>query len=143
MYLFHTNNYEHRLTMISIKSNIKVSFKLPKAIITGAFIIGTAMSAAHSELVIQEKDPSTTNSTSNQFNALKNADIRSPQLHQFVAELNQRLTDNPKEVEKYLSGKTQVMGFFVGQAMKASKGKANPGMLNKILADELSKLSKS
>lgn len=97
MYFFHTNNYEHRLTMISIKSNIKVSFKLPKAIITGAFIIGTAMSAAHSELVIQEKDPSTTNSTSNQFNALKNADIRSLQLHQFIAELNQRLTGNPKD----------------------------------------------
>lgn len=53
------------------------------------------------------------------------------------------LADNPKEVEKYLAGKTQVMGFFVGQAMKASKGKANPGMLNKILSDELTRLSKS
>ncbi len=53
----------------------------------------------------------------------------------------QILKDNPNEVSKYLSGKTQVMGFFVGQAMKASKGKANPGMLNKLLAEQLSKLS--
>lgn len=52
------------------------------------------------------------------------------------------LEDNPKEVEKYLAGKTQVMGFFVGQAMKATKGKANPGMLNQILSEQLSKLSK-
>ncbi len=51
------------------------------------------------------------------------------------------LNDNPKEVEKYLAGKTQVMGFFVGQVMKASRGKANPGMVNEILARELSKLS--
>lgn len=51
------------------------------------------------------------------------------------------LDDNPAEVKKYLDGKTQVVGFFVGQAMKASKGKANPGMVNKILSEQLSKLS--
>lgn len=85
--------------MISIKSNIKVSFKLSKAIMMGAFIIGSAMSTAHSELVIQEKDPSanTSNSATNQFTALKNADLRSLQLHQFVAELNQKLTRDPKD----------------------------------------------
>ncbi len=47
------------------------------------------------------------------------------------------LEDNPKEVEKYLSGKTKIMGFFVGQVMKATKGKANPQMVNQLLGRKL------
>lgn len=43
------------------------------------------------------------------------------------------LEDNPEEVSLYKSGKTKVLGFLVGQVMKASKGKANPGMVNQIL----------
>jgi len=49
------------------------------------------------------------------------------------------LDDNPAELEKLLGGKTKIMGFFVGQVMKATKGKANPKMVNKILADEVKK----
>lgn len=49
------------------------------------------------------------------------------------------LDDNPDEVGKYLGGKTKLMGFFVGQAMKATKGKANPSVVNQILAEELGK----
>ncbi len=49
------------------------------------------------------------------------------------------LDDNPSEVERYLGGKPKLMGFFVGQAMKATKGKANPAVLNQILAEELEK----
>ncbi|MGD9818728.1 MAG: Asp-tRNA(Asn)/Glu-tRNA(Gln) amidotransferase subunit GatB [Desulfomonilaceae bacterium] len=51
------------------------------------------------------------------------------------------LEGNPSEVGKYLSGKTQLMGFFVGQVMKASKGKANPGMVNEILTKKLAEIS--
>jgi len=47
------------------------------------------------------------------------------------------LDENPGEVEKFRRGKTAVMGFFVGQVMKASKGKANPGLVNQLLAEEL------
>jgi len=47
------------------------------------------------------------------------------------------LDENPDEVEKYRRGKTAVMGFFVGQVMKASKGKANPGIVNQVLGEEL------
>ncbi len=47
------------------------------------------------------------------------------------------ITDNPKQVEQYLSGKDKVFGFFVGQAMKATQGKANPGEVNKMLKDKL------
>ncbi|MFZ5867893.1 MAG: Asp-tRNA(Asn)/Glu-tRNA(Gln) amidotransferase GatCAB subunit B, partial [Thermodesulfobacteriota bacterium] len=49
------------------------------------------------------------------------------------------LEDNPSEVEKYLEGKTKLMGFFVGQVMKATQGKANPAMVNQILVEELKK----
>lgn len=46
---------------------------------------------------------------------------------------------NPKEVEKYKAGKKQVIGFFVGQVMKETKGKANPGLVNKLFQEELDK----
>lgn len=49
------------------------------------------------------------------------------------------LDDNPDEVVRYLGGKKKLMGFFVGQVMKATKGKANPGVVNQLLADELNK----
>jgi len=47
------------------------------------------------------------------------------------------ITENPMQVEQYLSGKDKVFGFFVGQTMKASQGKANPGEVNKILKEKL------
>ncbi len=47
------------------------------------------------------------------------------------------IADNPAQVEQYLSGKDKVFGFFVGQAMKATQGKANPAEVNKMLKDKL------
>lgn len=47
------------------------------------------------------------------------------------------IADNPAQVEQYLNGKDKVFGFFVGQTMKASQGKANPGEVNKILQGKL------
>ena len=44
---------------------------------------------------------------------------------------------NPAQVAEYRSGKEKVFGFFVGLAMKASKGKANPAQLNEILKAKL------
>ncbi len=55
--------------------------------------------------------------------------------------VRQVLDDNPSEVEKFLAGKTKLMGFFVGQVMKATKGKGNPAVVNKIVAEELDKRS--
>ncbi len=49
------------------------------------------------------------------------------------------LAANPTEVSEYKAGKDKLMGFFVGQVMKASKGKANPGMANQLLKKKLSK----
>jgi aspartyl-tRNA(Asn)/glutamyl-tRNA(Gln) amidotransferase subunit B len=44
---------------------------------------------------------------------------------------------NPGQVADYQAGKDKLMGFFVGQVMKASKGKANPGMVNALLKKKL------
>ncbi len=49
------------------------------------------------------------------------------------------LTANPEQVADFKGGKTKLMGFFVGQLMKASKGKANPQMANKLFSQELNK----
>jgi aspartyl-tRNA(Asn)/glutamyl-tRNA(Gln) amidotransferase subunit B len=47
------------------------------------------------------------------------------------------ISDNPKSVEDYHSGKKKAIGFLVGQTMKAMQGKADPGMVNKLLQDLL------
>ncbi len=44
---------------------------------------------------------------------------------------------NPAQAENYRSGKTQLLGFFVGQVMKKSKGKANPAKVNELLRKAL------
>ncbi len=49
------------------------------------------------------------------------------------------LEDNQQSVADYKAGKDKALGFLIGQAMKATKGKANPGMLNKMFKDELNK----
>ncbi|XP_057415080.1 glutamyl-tRNA(Gln) amidotransferase subunit B, chloroplastic/mitochondrial-like [Lotus japonicus] len=51
------------------------------------------------------------------------------------------IAENPKQVEQYRGGKTKLQGFFAGQVMKLSKGKANPGLLNKILLEKLNSKS--
>ena len=47
------------------------------------------------------------------------------------------LNDNEDKVREFKKGKTKLLGFFVGQTMKESKGKANPKILNKILINKL------
>ncbi|MDI6601679.1 MAG: Asp-tRNA(Asn)/Glu-tRNA(Gln) amidotransferase subunit GatB [Thermoanaerobacteraceae bacterium] len=53
------------------------------------------------------------------------------------------IENNPKSVEDFLGGKEKAMGFLIGQVMKETKGKANPQMINEIMKEELSKLSKN
>lgn len=53
------------------------------------------------------------------------------------AVVEQVIRDNPQSVEDYRNGKEKAIGFLVGQTMKAMKGKANPGMVNKILKELL------
>mgnify|MGYP006152677901 FL=1 len=49
------------------------------------------------------------------------------------------INDNPDQHKKYLSGKDRLFGFFVGQVMKESQGKANPSQVNEILKKKLKK----
>jgi len=51
--------------------------------------------------------------------------------------IDEIIANNPKQLEEYRSGKEKLFGFFVGQAMKATKGKANPKQVNDLLKSKL------
>ena len=51
--------------------------------------------------------------------------------------IDEIIASNPDNVAAYKAGKTNLMGWFVGQVMKASQGKANPGVVNQILSKKL------
>ncbi len=52
------------------------------------------------------------------------------------------IANNPAQVQQFKEGKEQVIGFFVGQIMKASQGKANPAQVNQLLKEKLSSKKK-
>jgi aspartyl-tRNA(Asn)/glutamyl-tRNA(Gln) amidotransferase subunit B len=51
--------------------------------------------------------------------------------------IDEVIAANPKQVEQYRAGKKTMAGFFVGQVMKASKGQANPALLNELVTKKL------
>jgi aspartyl-tRNA(Asn)/glutamyl-tRNA(Gln) amidotransferase subunit B len=51
--------------------------------------------------------------------------------------IDEVIAANPKQVEQYRAGKKTMIGFFVGQVMKASKGQANPQLINEVLVKKL------
>ncbi len=51
--------------------------------------------------------------------------------------VNRVLEANPKQVEAYRGGKEGLLGFFVGQVMRETKGQANPQLLNEMLRSKL------
>ena len=53
--------------------------------------------------------------------------------------ISEVLDNNPKIIDDYKNGKEKALGFFVGQIMKATKGQANPPLVNKLLVEELKK----
>jgi aspartyl-tRNA(Asn)/glutamyl-tRNA(Gln) amidotransferase subunit B len=57
-----------------------------------------------------------------------------------VAAVDAVLANNPQSVADYKAGNEKVVGFIVGQVMKETKGKANPGLVNKIIVEQLKKL---
>jgi aspartyl-tRNA(Asn)/glutamyl-tRNA(Gln) amidotransferase subunit B len=58
-----------------------------------------------------------------------------------AAIVDQILAANPKQVEQYRAGKTTVLGFLVGQVMKATRGQANPAAVNQLLKHKLGQVS--
>ena len=53
------------------------------------------------------------------------------------AAVDEVIAANPGQVAEYKAGKDKLIGFFVGQVMKATRGQANPGQVNQILKDKL------
>ena len=47
------------------------------------------------------------------------------------------VADNPRQVEQFRAGNEKVLGWLVGQVMKATQGKANPGQVNQLLRQKL------
>lgn len=54
-----------------------------------------------------------------------------------AADIDAVLAENPKEVAEFKAGKTKLIGFFVGQIMRRTKGQANPAVVNQLLAEKL------
>ena len=52
--------------------------------------------------------------------------------------IDEIISKNLDQVEQFKNGNTKLLGFFVGQVMKATQGKANPKQVNQILNDRLS-----
>ncbi|MBV9343105.1 MAG: Asp-tRNA(Asn)/Glu-tRNA(Gln) amidotransferase subunit GatB [Acidobacteria bacterium] len=74
------------------------------------------------------------------FPAVYEAEGRPEQSHDTAALekiIDQVLAANPKQVEQYRAGKKTVLGFFVGQVMKLSKGQANPQLANELVEKKL------
>ena len=53
--------------------------------------------------------------------------------------VNKILDNNPQSIADFKAGKEKALGFLVGQAMKETKGKANPQLLNKLFKEEIEK----
>jgi aspartyl-tRNA(Asn)/glutamyl-tRNA(Gln) amidotransferase subunit B len=51
--------------------------------------------------------------------------------------IDEVIAANPRQLEQYRAGKTTMLGFFVGQVMKVSKGQANPQLVNELLMRKL------
>ncbi|NMC66018.1 MAG: Asp-tRNA(Asn)/Glu-tRNA(Gln) amidotransferase GatCAB subunit B, partial [Acidobacteria bacterium] len=58
-----------------------------------------------------------------------------------LAIINRVLEENPQPVSQYLGGKTQVIGFLLGQVMKGSQGKASPEKARSLLTEALNRLA--
>jgi len=58
---------------------------------------------------------------------------------QIVPVIDEVIANNPQNAEKYRAGNKKLLGFFVGQVLKATRGKANPKVVNELVAERLEK----
>jgi len=94
-------------------------------------ISGKIAKTVFEEMMASGKDPETIVKEKNLVQMSDEGD-----LIQIVQEI---LAANPEQAEQFKAGKTKVMGFFVGQLMQKTKGKANPKMANELFNKELNK----
>jgi aspartyl-tRNA(Asn)/glutamyl-tRNA(Gln) amidotransferase subunit B len=103
--------------MIALIEDGTISGKIAKEVLGEMFLTGKTPKA-----VVEEKGLVQITDTS--------------EIERVVREL---MAAHPDQVEQFRAGKDRVLGFFVGQAMRATQGKANPALLNEILRRELTK----
>jgi len=109
---------ENLAAMLALIEDGTISGKIAKEILADMFETGKAPKA-----IVEEKGLVQISDTS--------------ELENIVREV---LASNPDQVAQFKAGKDRVVGFLVGQAMKASKGKANPQLVNEILITQLKAL---
>ena len=95
----------------------------------GGLISGTIAKTVFKDLFATGGDPEAYVRTKGMIQISDNSALEG-----FVDEV---LAENPAEVERFRAGDRKLTGFFVGQVMKKSKGKANPALVNKLLAKKL------
>ena len=101
----------HLAGLISLIDNKTISGKIAKEVFADMFRTGK-----DPETIIREKGL-----------------VQITDEHALEEVVRKVLEANPSQVADYRNGKTKIYGFFVGQAMKATRGKGNPGLINKIL----------
>ncbi len=105
----------HLAELLRLMAKGSVSGKMAKDILAEMFSTGKTAGALVSEKGLAQ---------------ITNAD-------QITAAARQVIASNPRQVEQYRSGKTATLGWFVGQVMKATRGQANPQMVQELLKKEL------
>lgn len=95
-----------------------------------SYIIEDKISTKQAKEILQE----CWNNNTDVDSIMSNKDIEQISDEGILSDEAKKILENhPKEVQDYKNGKNKLMSFFVGQIMKATKGKANPKILNKIL----------
>ena len=108
---------ENLAGMISLIADGTISSKIAKKVFRELILNGgDAKKVVEEKGLIQLSDPS-----------------------QLLPIINEILDNNQQSIDDFKNGKDRAVGFLVGQIMKATRGKANPGIVNKLLQEELSK----
>lgn len=125
--LINTNSLEIENIKISGRDLAKLLLLVDKGTISGKIA-----KQVFEEMFIEGKDPET---IIKEKGLVQISDTS--QLQQFVDEA---IAKSPKSVEDYKGGNKKAIGFLVGQVMQATKGQANPGLVNKLLQEALEKI---
>lgn len=108
----------HLVKMLQLMDQGTISGKMAKTIFEEMFLTGK-----DAEVVVEEKG----------LVQISDQDALLPLIEEIVQ-------GNPKVVEDYKNGKEKAFGFFVGQIMRATKGQANPALVNSLLKDLLNRM---
>ena len=88
-------------------------------------------------IIRERKNSSPDKSYTNKL--LNNREMCVEKVNEEINELLSAIKENSNQVKAYLAGKEKLFGFFVGQVMKLTQGKANPKTVNSILKEKLKK----